>query len=163
MSKGTINKAILIGRLGNDPELRYTPAGDAVANFSIATNRGWKDKEGNQQERTDWHKIVAWRKLAEICGEYLKKGSLVYVEGRIETSSYTDKNEVKRYTTNIVANQVQMLGSRSDTAKDKSSDESKSKEEPEKESKNPFDKEETKSEKTKKDEKSGWGEDEIPF
>lgn len=153
MSKGTINKAILIGRLGNDPELRYTPAGDAVVNFSIATNRGWKDKEGNQQERTDWHKIVAWRKLAEICGEYFKKGNLVYVEGRIETSSYNDKEGNKKYTTSIVANQAQILGSKSDAVKDKSS---KDEEEPKKE--------ETKKEETKKSEED-WPEkeDEIPF
>lgn len=154
MAKGTINKAILIGRLGNDPELRYTPAGDAVANFSLATNRTWKDQEGNQQERVDWHRIVAWRKLAEICGEYLKKGSLVYVEGRIETSSYTDKNEIKRYATNIVVNQVQMLGSRPDAEKvEQKTEQTK------KESKDPFDKEK-KSEKKESD----WPEgDEVPF
>ncbi len=104
-----MNKVILIGRLGGDPELRYTPNGDAVANFRIATNRVWRDQEGNQQERTEWHRIVAWRKLAERCGEYLKKGSHVYIEGRLETRSWQDKNGNKRFVTEIIANQMQML------------------------------------------------------
>lgn len=109
MARGTVNKVILIGRLGADPELRYTPKGDAVANFRIATNRVWKDQEGNQQEKTEWHRIVAWRKLAERCGEYLKKGSHVYIEGRLETRSWEDKNGNKRYVTEVIANQMQML------------------------------------------------------
>lgn len=109
MARGTVNKVILIGRLGGDPELRYTPNGDAVANFRIATNRVWRDQEGNQQERTEWHRIVAWRKLAERCGEYLKKGSHVYIEGRLETRSWQDKNGNKRFVTEIIANQMQML------------------------------------------------------
>jgi len=109
VAKGTVNKVILIGRLGSDPELRYTPNGDAVANFRIATNRVWKDQEGNQQEKTEWHRIVAWRKLAERCGEYLKKGSHVYIEGRLETRSWEDKNGNKRYVTEITANRMQML------------------------------------------------------
>jgi len=104
-----INKAILIGHLGGDPELRYTPAGDAVANFNIATTEVWTDKDGNKQDRTEWHRIVAWRKLAEICGEYLKKGSQVYIEGKIRTRSWEDKDGVKRYTTEIYADNVQML------------------------------------------------------
>ena len=108
-----INKAILIGRLGSDPEVRYTPSGDAVANFSIATSEEWKDKNsGEKMERTEWHRIVAWRRLGEICGEYLSKGRQVYVEGRIQTRSWDDKNGVKRYTTEIVATDVQFLGGR---------------------------------------------------
>jgi len=109
VARGTVNKVILIGRLGSDPELRYTPNGDAVANFRIATNRVWRDQEGNQQERTEWHRVVAWRKLAERCGEYLKKGSHVYIEGRLETRSWEDNSGNKRYVTEIIANQMQML------------------------------------------------------
>ena len=109
MARGTVNKVILIGRLGSDPELRYTPNGDAVANFRIATNRVWKDKEGNQQERTEWHRIVAWRKLAERCGEYLRKGSHVYIEGRLETRSWQDKNGNKRFVTEVITDRMQML------------------------------------------------------
>jgi single-strand DNA-binding protein len=108
-----LNKAILIGRLGSDPEIRYTPSGVAVANFSIATSEEWKDKDtGEKKERTEWHRIVAWRKLGEICGEYLSKGKQVYVEGRIQTRSWEDKDGNKKYTTEIVANDVQFLGSR---------------------------------------------------
>jgi len=109
VARGTVNKVILIGRLGSDPELRYTPNGDAVANFRIATNRVWKDKEGNQQERTEWHRIVAWRKLAERCGEYLRKGSHVYIEGRLETRSWQDKNGNKRFVTEVITDRMQML------------------------------------------------------
>ncbi len=107
MSK-SLNKAQLIGNLGKDPELKYTSAGVAVATFSIATSDSWKDQEGNTQERTEWHNIVAWRKLAEICGEWLKKGKRVYIEGRIQTRSY-EKDGVKRYITEIVADQLIML------------------------------------------------------
>jgi len=109
LARGTVNKVILIGRLGSDPELRYTPNGDAVANFRIATNRVWKDKEGNQQEKTEWHRIVAWRKLAERCGDYLRKGSHVYIEGRLETRSWQDQSGNKRYITEIIASRMQML------------------------------------------------------
>lgn len=110
VGKGTVNKVILVGRLGADPELKYTPSGVAVANFSLATNEVWKDKEGNQQERTEWHRIVAWRKLAEICGEWLKKGKQVYIEGKLRTRSWEDKNGVKRYTTEVWADNMAMLG-----------------------------------------------------
>ena len=109
MARGTVNKVILIGRLGSDPELRYTPNGDAVANFRIATNRVWKDQEGNQQERTEWHRIVAWRKMAERCGEYLRKGSRVYIEGRLETRSWEGKNGNKRFVTEVITDRMQML------------------------------------------------------
>jgi single-strand DNA-binding protein len=107
MSK-SLNKVQLIGNLGRDPELKYTSAGVAVATFSIATSDSWKDQEGNTQERTEWHNIVAWRKLAEICGEWLKKGKRVYIEGRVQTRSY-EKDGVKKYTTEIVADQLIML------------------------------------------------------
>ena len=108
-----INKVILIGRLGSDPEVRYTPSGVAVANFNIATSEEWKDKDsGEKKERTEWHRIVAWRRLGEICGEYLSKGQQVYVEGRIQTNAWEDKEGNKRYTTEIIANTVQFLGKR---------------------------------------------------
>ncbi|MEN9796360.1 MAG: hypothetical protein RL653_56 [Pseudomonadota bacterium] len=109
---GSVNKAIVIGNLGKDPEVRFTPGGQAVANFSIATNESWKDKNGQSQERTEWHRIVVWGKLAELCGEYLKKGRSAYVEGRLQTREWTDKEGKKNYTTEIVANQVVFLGGR---------------------------------------------------
>ena len=108
-----INKVILIGRLGSDPEVRYTPSGVAVANFNIATSEEWKDKDsGEKKERTEWHRIVAWRRLGEICGEYLSKGKQVYVEGRLQTRDWEDRDGNKRYTTEIVASDVQFLGAR---------------------------------------------------
>jgi single-strand DNA-binding protein len=118
MSKGTVNKVFLIGRLGADPEVRYAPSGSAVANFNLATNRSYKDKEGGVQEQTDWHKIVAWSRLAEFSKQYLHKGMRVYVEGRLQYREWQDQNGVKRYGTDIVVNDIQMLeslGSRSDT------------------------------------------------
>jgi single-strand DNA-binding protein len=111
MARG-VNKVILIGNLGRDPELRYTPSGAAVANFTLATNESWTDKDGNTQEHTEWHRIVAWNRLAEICGEYLKKGSQIYVEGRVRTRSWEDKDGVKRYVTEVIAREIQMLGRR---------------------------------------------------
>ncbi len=111
-----VNKVILIGNLGSDPELKYTPNGTAVATFSIATNERWKDKEGNFKDHTEWHRIVAWRKLAEIVGEYLKKGSQVYVEGRLRTRTWEDQNGMKRTSTEIVADSMQMLGRREGVA-----------------------------------------------
>ncbi len=108
-----INKVILIGRLGSDPEVRYTPSGVAVANFNIATSEEWKDKDsGEKKERTEWHRIVAWRRLGEICGEYLSKGKQIYVEGRLQTRDWEDRDGNKRYTTEIVASDVQFLGTR---------------------------------------------------
>jgi single-strand DNA-binding protein len=108
-----INKVILIGRLGQDPEVRYTPSGVAVANFSIATSEEWTEKDsGEKKERTEWHRIVAWRRLGEICGEYLSKGRQVYIEGRLQTRSWEDRDGNKKYTTEIVASDVQFLGSR---------------------------------------------------
>lgn len=107
MARG-LNKVMLIGNLGKDPELKYTNSGVAVATFSVATPDSWKDQEGNTQERTEWHNIVAWRKLAEICGEYLKKGKKVYIEGKLQTRTY-EKDGVKQYRTEIVADQLVML------------------------------------------------------
>ncbi len=113
MARG-VNKVILIGNLGNDPDIRYTASGAAVANISLATAESWRDKEsGEQQERTEWHRIVFFGRLAEIVGEYLRKGSQIYVEGRLQTRKWQDKEGNDRYTTEIVANEMQMLGSRS--------------------------------------------------
>lgn len=105
-----INKVILIGRLGADPETRYMANGDAVTNITIATTEAWKDKNSEKQEKTEWHRVTFYRKLAEIAGEYLKKGSSVYVEGRLETRKWTDKNGIERYTTGIIAEAMKMLG-----------------------------------------------------
>jgi single-strand DNA-binding protein len=107
-----VNKAILIGRLGKDPEVRYTPDGTMVTNFNLATDEQWKDKSGEKVQKTEWHRIVTFGKLAEICGNYLVKGKLVFVEGRIQTRSWEDKDGVKRFTTEIVANNMQMLDSK---------------------------------------------------
>jgi single-strand DNA-binding protein len=109
MSRG-INKVILIGNVGNDPETRYTPNGNAVTNISLATSEVWKDKQtGEQQERTEWHRVVFFNRLGEIAGEFLKKGSKVYVEGSLRTRKWQDKNGQERYTTEIIANEMQML------------------------------------------------------
>lgn len=109
----SVNKAILVGNLGSDPEVRYTPSGSPVATFSIATNERWTDRStGDKKERTEWHRIVAWGRLGEICGEYLSKGKQIYIEGRIQTRSWEDRDGNKRYTTEIVAQNMQMLGGR---------------------------------------------------
>lgn len=108
----SINKVILIGNLGKDPETRYMPNGDAVTNITLATTETWKDKNGEKQEKTEWHRVTFYRKLAEIAGEYLKKGRPVYVEGRLETRKWTDKAGVERYTTEIIASDMKMLGSK---------------------------------------------------
>ena len=107
-----INKAIIVGNLGADPEIRYTQSGSQVATFNVATSERWRDQEGQQQESTEWHRIVAWRKLAEICGEYLHKGSKVYIEGKIQTRKWQDQNGNDRYTTEIVAREMKMLDRR---------------------------------------------------
>lgn len=106
-----VNKVILIGRLGSDPEIRYTNNGGAVANFNLATNESWTDKSGQKQERTEWHRVVVWGKLGELCGQYLSKGRQAFVEGRLQTRDWTDKEGVKRYTTEVVAQNIQFLGS----------------------------------------------------
>jgi single-strand DNA-binding protein len=110
----SVNKVILVGRLGKDPEVRFTSGGQAVANFTMATDYSYKDRNGERQKRTEWHRIVAWRKLAEIIQQYLKKGSLIYIEGRIETREWQDKEGQKRYTTEIIADEMRMLGGRGD-------------------------------------------------
>jgi len=110
----SVNKVILIGNLGRDPETRYMPNGEAVTNVTIATSETWKDKtSGERQEKTEWHRVTFYRRLAEIAGEYLKKGSQVYIEGRLETRKWQDKDGKDRYTTEIIANEMKMLGSRS--------------------------------------------------
>ena len=115
MARG-INKVILVGNLGADPEIRYMPSGGAVTNLSIATTDSWRDKEsGEQQERTEWHRVAMFGRLAEIAGEYLRKGRQVYIEGRLRTRKWQDRDGNDRYTTEIVANEMQMLGGRSDT------------------------------------------------
>ena len=112
MARG-INKVILVGNLGNDPDIRYTAGGAAVANISVATTDSWKDKEtGEQQDRTEWHRVVFFARLAEVVGEYLRKGSQVYIEGRLQTRKWQDKSGNDRYSTEIVANEMQMLGGR---------------------------------------------------
>jgi single-strand DNA-binding protein len=105
-----VNKVILVGNVGKDPELRYTPSGTAVCTFSLATSERFKNKQGEQQERTEWHNIVVWSGLAEVCGKYLTKGKQIYIEGRIQSRSYDDRDGNKRYITEIVANEMQMLG-----------------------------------------------------
>ena len=109
MAGSGVNKVILVGNLGRDPEVRYTPGGQAVANFTVATNEAWTDKSGQKQERTEWHRIVVWGKQAELCGEYLTKGRQVYIEGRLQTREWTNKEGAKQYTTEVVANQVVFL------------------------------------------------------
>ena len=109
-----VNKVILKGNLGGDPELRSTPGGTSVASFTLATNESWTDKDGTKQERTEWHRIVVWSRLAEICGQYLRKGSQVYIEGRLQTRSWEDKQGNQRKTTEIVARDMQMRGARSE-------------------------------------------------
>jgi single-strand DNA-binding protein len=111
-----VNKVIIVGNLGRDPEVRYTPDGTAVANFSVATSDQWTDKQtGEKKERTEWHRIVAWRRLGEICGEYLSKGRQVYVEGKLQTRSW-EQDGVTRYTTEIIASDVQFIGGRGGAA-----------------------------------------------
>ena len=108
----SVNKVILLGNLGRDPETRYTTGGDAVTNLNIATSEQWKDKSGEKQERTEWHRVVLFGRQAEIAGEYLKKGRSVYIEGRLQTRKYTDKDGVEKYSTEIVADRMQLLGGR---------------------------------------------------
>jgi len=110
----SVNKAIIVGNLGRDPELRKTDSGQSVCNFSVATNERWLDKDKNKQERTEWHRIVTWAKIAENCAKYLKKGRPVYIEGRLQTREFEDKKGNKRTTTEVVAQVVQFLGSRQD-------------------------------------------------
>ena len=110
----SVNKVILIGNLGADPELRYTGSGTAVCNFNVATNESYKDREGNLVEKTEWHRVVAWDRLAEICAEYLKKGRQVYIEGSLQTRQWEDQDGNTKYTTEIKAREMQILGSPGD-------------------------------------------------
>ena len=113
----SVNKVILIGNLGKDPEIKYTPSGVPVAKFSLATNERYKDKAGEWQDRTEWHNIVAWQRLAEIVGEYVKKGSKIYIEGRLQTSSWEDKQSgEKKYRTEIIANDLVLLSGRGENS-----------------------------------------------
>ena len=114
MASRGINKVIIVGNLGNDPEIRYAQNGNAIANLSVATSESWKDQQGQPQEKTEWHKIVMYRRLAEIAGEYLKKGSKIYIEGKLQTRKWQDQSGNDRWTTEIVANELQMLDSRGD-------------------------------------------------
>ena len=108
----SVNKVILIGNLGKDPEVRNLPDGGSITNFSIATTDSWKDKSGEKQEKTEWHRISTFQKLAEICGTYLKKGSQVYIEGRLQTRKWTDKDGAEKYSTEVIADKMQMLGAK---------------------------------------------------
>ena len=110
MAKGTVNKVILVGNLGDDPEVKTTPSGVQVANFSLATSEAWTDKDGERQERAEWHRLVLWRKLAEIAGQYLNKGNKIYIEGKLQTRSWEDQSGQRRYTTEVVVDQLEMLG-----------------------------------------------------
>jgi len=114
MHKGSVNKVVLVGHLGGDPETRYTPSGAAVANFNMATNESWRDANGELQDKTEWHRCVMFGKSAELAGELLKKGQLVYLEGKLQTRNWEDKDGVKRYTTEVVCDMFTMLGRRMD-------------------------------------------------
>ena len=110
-----VNKVILVGNLGADPTMRHTPSGSAVVNFNVATSETFKNKNGEKETRTEWHRVVAWARLAEICNEYLKKGKQVYIEGRLQTRSWEDQSGTKKYSTEVVANNMVMLGRAGDT------------------------------------------------
>jgi single-strand DNA-binding protein len=112
----SVNKVILVGHIGKDPETRFMASGDAVCNFSVATTESWKGKDGAKQEKTEWHKIVIYKKLAEIAGEYLKKGSQVYLEGRLETREWLDKDGVKKYSTEVIVSEMKMLGGKGESS-----------------------------------------------
>ena len=114
MQKSSVNKVIIVGNLGQDPEARFTPQGTAVTNLSIATNESWKNQEGQIQDRTEWHRVVLYGKMAETAGEYMRKGSMVYVEGRLRTKEWEDQNQNKRKTTEIMYDNFTMLGRRAD-------------------------------------------------
>ena len=115
MQKGSVNKVVLVGHLGGDPETRFTPSGAAVANFNLATNESWKDTNGELQDKTEWHRCVMFGKSAELAGELLKKGQLVYMEGKLQTRNWEDKDGIKRYTTEVVCDMFTMLGRKMDS------------------------------------------------
>ena len=114
MQKSSVNKVIIVGNLGQDPEARFTPQGTAVTNLSIATNESWKNQEGQIQDRTEWHRVVLYGKMAETASEYMRKGSMVYVEGRLRTKEWEDQNQIKRKTTEVMCDNFTMLGRRGD-------------------------------------------------
>ena len=116
MSRGCVNKVVLIGNLGADPEVRFTPSGVQVVSATLATSESWNDKNGERQERTEWHRLVLWRKLAEIADQFLKKGSKIYVEGKLQTRSWDDQKGQKRYVTEVVVNNIEMLDGASSTS-----------------------------------------------
>ena len=116
MSRGCVNKVVLIGNLGADPEVRFTPSGVQVVSLTLATSESWNDKNGERQERTEWHRLVLWRKLAEIADQFLKKGSKIYVEGKLQTRSWDDQKGQKRYVTEVVVNNIEMLDGASSTS-----------------------------------------------
>ena len=116
MQKNSVNKVILIGNLGQDPESRFTPSGTAVTNLSVATNESWKDQNGEPQDRTEWHRIVMYGKMAETASEYMKKGQMVYIEGRLQTNEWGDQNQVKRKSTQVRCDNFTMLGRRNDSS-----------------------------------------------
>ena len=116
MATKGVNKVILVGNLGNDPEVRYMPNGNAVANLSLATSESWKDQQGQVQERTEWHRLTMYKRLAEIAGEYLKQGSQIYVEGKLQTRKWQDQQGQDKYTTEIIVDQMQMLGGRAQSS-----------------------------------------------
>ena len=116
-----VNKVILVGRLGADPEMKYTNSGSGVCHFNLATSENWTGKDGQKQERTEWHRVIAWTKLGELCNQYLKKGRQAYIEGRLQTRSWDDKSGTKRYTTEVVATTVQFLGSSLSSSGERSS------------------------------------------
>ncbi len=118
MQKGSVNKVVLVGHLGSDPESRYTTAGSAVSTFNLATNESWRNSDGQVEDKTEWHRCVLFGKMAETANEYLKKGQLIYLEGRLSTRSWEDKNGVKRYTTEVVGERFTMLGGRRGTGED---------------------------------------------
>ena len=124
MARGTVNKVIIIGRLGQDPDMRYAPSGTAIASFSAATNHRMRDSDGNWNDQTEWHNIKTFGKQAEFVGEYLKKGRTVFVEGRLQTSNWEDKNGQRHYKTEIIASDIQMIGGRSEAGGDQKSDDS---------------------------------------
>ena len=117
----SVNKVILVGRLGKDPETRFMTNGEAVTNVTLATSENWKDKSGEKQEKTEWHNLTFYRRLAEVAGEYLKKGSMIYVEGKLATRKWQDKEGKDRYTTDIIVNEMQMLSSKSGSSRDRKS------------------------------------------
>lgn len=118
MQKNSVNKVILIGNLGQDPESRFTPSGTAVTNLSVATNESWKDQSGESQDRTEWHRIVMYGKMAETASEYMKKGQMVYIEGRLQTNEWEDQNQIKRKSTQVRCDNFTMLGRRNDNSSD---------------------------------------------